>query len=149
MSGSGILSCMWKCHDSSRYITQETAGTHWHRKVARYALITHLFLGARGVAERAFVLVEAVQLHRLLGQNLAIVLQVDRNDRATQTRTGDATQRKTHAQREETRRDDEFNSSSMHFLSKEPTSIRTMFSTWTSTDGFHDFPTGNPVCMNM
>lgn len=32
----------------------------WH------ALITHLFLGARRVAERTFVLVKAVQLHRLL-----------------------------------------------------------------------------------
>lgn len=37
--------------------------------------LTNLLLGARSVAERALVLVEAVQLHRLLGQNLAVVLQ--------------------------------------------------------------------------
>lgn len=36
--------------------------------------VTHLLLGARGVAESTLVFVEAVQLHWLLGQNLTVVL---------------------------------------------------------------------------
>lgn len=54
------------------HATETNGIERWH------ALITHLFLGARGMAERTFVFVEAVQLHRLLGQNLAVVLQTDK-----------------------------------------------------------------------